>query len=169
MPNTKTRRYTNFIPAVEPAAIVRQQRQHHDQRQAATINALVTTPATVTVDEALTTLEGTQEKTNTMQRSQALIVRLLPFSAVWLVLSIGVSWAAGMGGAFVLCAFAGLTAVTYAVLDRQEYQFSRNGLERHKVNILADLKRAEMSHQQELRRMALQAHLKMLGVDDDQN
>lgn len=64
-------------------------------------------------------------------------------------------------------AFAALTSVTYAYLDRQEYQFSRNGLERHKVDTLAGLKMAEMAHQQELRRMAMDAHLKMLGVTDD--
>lgn len=96
----------------------------------------------------------------------ALILRLTPYSLVWLVLSVGVSWAASMGGWFVLILFAALTSVTYAYLDRQEYQFSRNGLERHKVDTLADLKRDEMTHQQELRRMALAATLKMLEVRD---
>ncbi|MEZ4868115.1 MAG: hypothetical protein R3C14_42700 [Caldilineaceae bacterium] len=139
-------------------------RKQQIARQAA---ELANVPATVIVDDALQTLEGSSERTTGMDRSLALVVRLLPFSAVWLTLSIGVGWAASMGGWFVLVMFAGLTSVTYAYLDRQEYQFSRNGLERHKVDTLAGLKRDEMSHQQELRRMALEAHLKMLGVDDE--
>lgn len=149
-----------FVPAVvAPAFTKRDERRQMLARQAAEI---ANVPTTVIVDEALQTLEGSQERTSGMDRSLALVVRLAPFSVVWLVLAIGVSWAAGMGGWFTLCFFAGLTSVTYAYLDRQEYQFSRNGLERHKVNTLADLKRDEMAHQQELRRMALESTLKML-------
>lgn len=160
-----TNRYNSeaqFVPAqvATPGA----GRQRQIARQAAEIANL---PTTITVDAPMTALEGVQERTTSMERSKALIVRLAPFSAVWLVLAIGVAWWASMGGGFVLCFFAGLTACTYAVMDRQEHQFSRNGLERHKINTLASLKRDEMAHQQELRRMAMQAHLKMLGVQDD--
>lgn len=147
---------TNALPPT-------QTRRQQLARQAAEI---ANVPTTVVVDDALTTLEGAKESTSGMDRSKALVVRLMPYSAVWLVLSVGVSWAASMGGWFVLIFFAALTSVTYAYLDRTEYQFSRNGLERHKVDTLADLKRDEMSHQQELRRMALEATLKMLEVRD---
>lgn len=164
-------RYNNQVNYVTPVAQVAPPtttptRRQQLARQAADI---ANVPTTVVVDDALQTLEGSTEKTNAMERSQALVVRLLPFSAVWLVLSIGVSEAASMGGWFTLCMFSGLTAVTYAYLDRQEYQFSRNGLERHKVNTLASLKRDEMAHQQELRRMALESTLKMLEVRDGDN
>lgn len=157
-----------FVPASAPLATTTpaQSRRQHLARQAAEI---ANVPTTVIVDDALTTLEGAREVTSGWDRSMALILRLTPYSLVWLVLSVGVSWAASMGGWFVLIFFAALTSVTYAYLDRQEYQFSRNGLERHKVDTLADLKRDEMSHQQELRRMALEAHLKLLGVQDDDN
>lgn len=155
-----------FVPAVMPTQAPTQSRRQQLARQAAEI---ANVPTTVIVDDALTTLEGARETTSGMDRSKALVVRLMPYSAVWLVLSVGVSWWASMGGWFVLVAFAALTSVTYAYLDRTEYQFSRNGLERHKVNTLASLKRDEMAHQQELRRMAMDAHLKMLGVTDDDN
>lgn len=154
-----------FVPAIPVTALsAPSSRRQQLARQAAEI---ANVPTTVIVDEALTTLEGAQERTSGMDRSLALVVRLLPFTIVWLCLAVGVSWAASMGAGFTLMFFAGLTAVTYAYLDRQEYQYSRNGLERHKVDTLADLKRDEMGHQQELRRMALDAHLKMLGVMDD--
>jgi hypothetical protein len=119
------------------------------------------------LDRALQARDGADERTNPLQRSQALVVRLLPFTAVWLVLAVGLSWLAAMGGAFGAVLFAGLTAVTYARMDWQERQFSRNGLERHRIDTAADLRLAEMEHQQELRRMAMRAHLKMLGVNDD--
>lgn len=154
-----------FVPAVATTSALQptQSRRQQLARQAAEI---ANVPTTVIVDDALTTLEGAREVTSGWDRSKALILRLTPYSVVWLVLSVGVSWAASMGGWFVLILFATLTSVTYAYLDRQEYQFSRNGLERHKVDTLADLKRDEMSHQQELRRMALEATLKMLEVRD---
>lgn len=157
---------TNLVPAKVPRGAGRRVNKKQLVRNVAD---LALTEATVHVDAPMTTLEGTSERTTSMDRSRALVVRLAPFSVVWLVLSVGVSWAASMGAAFTLMLFAGLTACTYAYLDRQEYQFSRNGLERHKVNTLASLKRDEMAHQQELRRMALEAHLKMLGVDNDQD
>lgn len=154
-----------FVPAV----VAQPTGQHRRQQLARQAAEIASVPTTVIVDDALTTLEGSHERTTSMDRSKALVVRLMPYSAVWLVLSVGVAWWASMGGWFVLVAFAALTSVTYAYLDRTEYQFSRNGLERHKVNTLASLKRDEMSHQYELRRMALDAHLKMLGVDNDSN
>lgn len=148
----------NYLPAV-PARSPTPSRRRQLAKQAADI---ANVQSSITVDAPLQTLEGSTEKTHSMDRARALVVRLAPFSAVWLTLAIGVSWWASLGGWFVLCLFSGLTAVTYAYLDRQEYQFSRNGLERHKVNTLASLKRDEMSHQQELRRMALEATLKMM-------
>ena len=157
MTDNRYNQRAEFVPAV--VAQPKQSRRQQLARQAAQIADV---PTTVYVDDALTTLEGAREVTSGMDRSKALVVRLMPYSAVWLVLSVGVSWWASMGGWFVLVAFAALTSVTYAYLDRQEYQFSRNGLERHKVDTLAGLKRDEMAHQQELRRMALEATLKMM-------
>lgn len=154
-----------FVPAVaNNTALEKPSRRQQLARQAAEIASV---PTTVIVDDALQTLEGAKESTSGMDRSMALVVRLIPFSVVWLILAIGVGWAAALGGWFTLCFFSGLTAVTYAYLDRQEYKYSRNGLEIHKVDTLADLKRDEMSHQQELRRMALEATLKMMEVRSD--
>lgn len=151
-----------FVPASPVDSMTNKpSRKQQLARQAVEI---ANVPTTVIVDSALQTLEGSQERTTGMDRSLSLVVRLAPFSVVWLCLAIGVSWAASMGAGFTLMFFAGLTAATYAYLDRQEYQFSRNGLERHKVNTLASLKRDEMTHQQELRRMALETTLKMLEV-----
>lgn len=150
--------YNSNASFVAPAHI-----QKHTQ--ASGLSSLV--PQIVDVDASMTVREGAAERTSGLDRAIALVIRLAPFSATWLVLAVGVSWAASMGGAFALCLFAGLTSVTYAYLDHKDHEYSRNGLERHRVNTYASLKRDEMVHQQELRRMALQAHLRMLGVQDD--
>lgn len=121
----------------------------------------------IEIDGSMAAIEGATEKTTPVERSAALILRLLPISATWLVLAVGVSWAASTGAAMAACLFAGLTACTYAYLDHNDHKHSRNGLERHRVDTYASLKRDEMEHQQELRKMALAAHLKMLGVQDD--
>lgn len=160
----------NYVSAQEapsgyPAPIVRRQRDHNFDASVIA-EAAANLPTTIYIDNALRVEDGSIERTNGMERSKALVVRLLPFSVIWLILAVGISWAASMGGAFTFITFAGLTAVTYAYLDRQEREFSRNGLERHKVNTLADLKLAEMDHQQELRRMALETTLKMIERRD---
>jgi len=104
-----------------------------------------------------------------MDRAQALRVRLMPFlwawggvgvvvgGAVWLL---GGAWPAGaMLGALL---FAALTAVTYIKLNGQDYEYSREGTERHRVSTAADLARRQMQHEHELRRMALEAYLESL-------
>ena len=115
----------------------------------------------IAIEQAAQGYEGATERTSGVDRSKALVIRLLPFTAVWLVLAVAVGWLAGSGIVGLLI-FAAFTGATYAAMDRTEYQFSRNGLERHKVNTLAGLKREEMRHQQELRRMALQSYLKQI-------
>lgn len=150
----------NFLPATVPT-------RERRQRGVVDVTAIVTTPATINPGLPLTTLEGAQETTSGTDRSMALVIRLVPFTVIWLILAVGVSWAASMGGWFTMLLFAGLTACTYAVMDKREYDYSRNGLERHKVDTIASLKRDEMAHAQELRKMALKAHLRMLGVGNE--
>lgn len=119
---------------------------------------------TIYVDNAMLSRDGAHERTSAIDRSKAFILRISWLAVVWLLLAIGVSWAASMGGWFTLIMFTGLTSATYAYLDRQEREFSVNGLERHRIDVAADLRRDEMTHAQELRRMALEATIKQLEV-----
>lgn len=121
----------------------------------------------VEIDGAMSAVDGAIEKTSGIDRSASLVIRLIPISVTWLVLAVSLSWASGTGFSLAICLFAGLTACTYAYLDTQDRRYSRNGLERHRVDTYASLKLSEMEHQQELRKMALSAHLQMLGVQDD--
>ena len=113
------------------------------------------------VGEPLAVQDGATEKTSGMDRSNAWVVRLIPFSVTWLVLTIGVVWLSGIHGAWGLLIFAGLTGLTYYKMNAQEYRHSRNGLERHKVDTLAELKFDEQDKTHELRKMALVAQIEM--------
>jgi hypothetical protein len=121
------------------------------------------------VDAVWTPVEGAQDRTSAMDRARALQVRLVPFVAVWGLIAVAVGvvvallakgWPAGALLGVLL--FAGLTAVTYYRLNRTDYDYSREGTERHRLNTAADLARRRMNHEHELRRMALDAYLQSL-------
>ena len=139
-------------------------------RQPVTIDApawLVQQPQDLT--RALETTDGAQERTSAMDRARALRVRLMPFVLLWALLAIIVGAVvhyvaqnapgAALGGLLV---FTALTAVTYVKLNTTDYQYSREGTERHKVDTTAYLTERQMEHEQELRRMALEAYLRQL-------
>jgi hypothetical protein len=115
------------------------------------------------------TLEGAQEHTSAMDRAKALRVRLVPFLWGWLGLSAVVGAAVlyvaenvPVAGLLTLLLFSALTAFTYIRLNGQDYAHSREGTERHKVDVAADLARMQMQHEQELRRMAMGFYVKQL-------
>lgn len=121
------------------------------------------------VDAVWTPVEGAQDRTSAMDRARALQVRLVPFVAVWGVIAVVVGVVVTMvaqqwpaGALLGLLLFAGLTAVTYYRLNRTDYDYSREGTERHRLNTAADLARRRMNHEHELRRMALEAYLESL-------
>ena len=119
------------------------------------------------IENALQAHDGVSEQTNATERSVALVVRLAPFSAVWLVLAVAIGVAA-RSSVVGLLAFALLTGATYAAMDRTEYRFSRNGLERHRIDAAERIALEQMAHVQELRRMALEMYLRQLeGVGDE--
>lgn len=124
-------------------------------------------PAQIVVERVFDYGEGAKETTNSIDRAAALAIRTAPFGCAWLILAIGAAWAAGNSIAGILL-FATLTAATYAWLNRQEYDHSRAGLERHRINVAAALKAQELAQQHELRRAALQGYMRHLeGENDD--
>jgi hypothetical protein len=81
------------------------------------------------------------------------------------VLSYGVVWLIGLSDPVAYLLFALLTAITYWRMDRQEFEFSRNGVERHKITMAAHLAALQMGYNQELRRHVLRSHLAMLSEE----
>ncbi|MBI3960235.1 MAG: hypothetical protein HY328_15590 [Chloroflexi bacterium] len=128
--------------------------------------------ALVTVDPALYAVGGSEEYATPVSRAKGQVIRLLPFTAVWLILAGGIVWLLGMTWPWLLVMFAGLTAFTYLKMNRDEFDHSRNGLERHRVDTAADLREKELDQTHELKKMALTTYLQIaraqyLGVSDD--
>lgn len=130
----------------------------------------VDVPARVTEADPLnlaagwTSFEGTQEHTSAMDRARALRVRLFPFVLLWALLSVIVGVLVLItvkdnvgAGLTALLTFSAMTAYTYYRLNRTDYDYSREGTERHKVDVVADLARKQMDNEYELRRQALEA------------
>lgn len=109
----------------------------------------------------LAALESIRETATPVQRSVGLTIRLLPFSIVWLVLSVGVLVLSDslVGGLLLFCA---LTAGSYIYLDRNERQDSAVGIEKHKAVLSASLRSKELDQAHELRSRALDAYIGQL-------
>ena len=166
-----------------PAAVWMQlQRQKAAERNFVTPAPLATRPHTidqapqwltpaqpVNLAQAWTAVDGAQERTSAMDRARALRVRLVPFVLLWALLAAIVfvvvlyvaqnAPGAALGG---LLAFTALTAYTYYRLNRTDYDYSREGTERHKVDTAAYLAERQMDNEQELRKIALEAYLTRL-------
>ena len=127
----------------------------------------------VTVDPALYNgTGGSEEYATPVSRAKGQVIRLAPFAIVWLVLSIGIVWLLGLTWPYLLLAFSVLTAATFIRLNGQEFEHSRNGVERHRIDSATDLREKELDQTHELKKMALQTYLEIaraqyLGVNDD--
>lgn len=116
-----------------------------------------------------TPTDGARETTSAMDRARALQVRLVPWLAAWFLIALVVGVATALaarqwpaGALVTVLLFAVLTAVTWTKANRTDYEYSREGTERHRLDTAADLTRQQMEHEHELRRMALQAYLESL-------
>jgi hypothetical protein len=122
------------------------------------------TPATVVYDPAFTSHEnsGSEEYATPVSRAHGQVIRLIPFSIIWLLLTGGIVMLFGLGFPYLLAGFAVLTAGTYWRMNRDEFQYSRNGLERHKVDSAVTVRLTELQQSHELRKMALDGYLRQL-------
>lgn len=131
-------------------------------------------PPTVIVERVFEAMPGADEKTSGMDRSNALIVRMLPMGCVWTFLAFGVGMVAmAEGGAmWGIVMFAVVLTVTvgctYFHMDKQERDYSRAGLERHRIDTAARLKEMELRQEYKTRRQALVHYMAFLeGGQDD--
>lgn len=144
-------------------------------RQPVTIDApaWLATSQPVDLTQALTAVDGAQERTSAMDRARALRVRLLPFVLLWALLAVITfvvvlfvaqnAPGAALGGLLV---FVAMSAVTYVKLNTTDYQYSREGTERHKVDTAAYLAERHMDHDYRLRELALDAYFRTLEQDE---
>jgi uncharacterized protein (DUF2062 family) len=111
-------------------------------------------------------LESIKETATPVQRAFGLGIRLIPFTIAWLVLALVLAFA--LDGELIVpfLLFAGLTALTYYLMNRQEYEYSAAGLERHKADLAADLRELQLQQEHELKRSALDSYIKHLEGGD---
>jgi hypothetical protein len=112
---------------------------------------------------------GAREATSAVDRAKALQLRLWPFVGLWggvgVVLGATVWLVAGSapGGALLaVLTFAVLTGVTYYRLNGQDYAYSREGTEQHRIDAAERLAMAQLDHEARLKEMALSAYLEQL-------
>ena len=156
---------TSYVPAQPEASrvypITAVQAQLLEQWGSASTQELPGTPAFIPHD-------STHEQTTPIERSLALIVRLLPFTVIWFVLSLAVVWLLAANQAVGYLLFAVLTALTYYLMDRSEREFSTNGLERHRIDAATSLAREKLRTDAYLRREVVHAHLRLLERQNEQ-
>jgi hypothetical protein len=121
------------------------------------------------LDGAWESKSGAHEYTSAMDRARALRVRLLPFVLLWALLAVVVfvvvlvvaqnAPGGAMGG---LLAFTALTAYTYYRLNRTDYDYSREGTERHRVDSAVYLAERELEHKARMQEKALDAYIRQM-------
>ena len=120
----------------------------------------------IMVDQAFQPQPTIKETTGPMERSKALIVRLLPVTLIYLVLSVALAFAFNVSLVWAFVGFAGLTWWSYYSLDASERYDSATGVEHHRIDAAERLASQKMEYDAQLRREITQAYLKQLGSGD---
>lgn len=119
-------------------------------------------PATLT-ETHLASLETIRETTTPVERAIGLAIRTALFSFIWLILSVGLSFMLEGDPAIPFLVFCTLTALTFYLLNGQEYKNSAVGLERHKADLAHDLQSQKLDNDHEIRRRLVDAYIRSLG------
>jgi hypothetical protein len=125
------------------------------------------TEPVIMVDAVFTPQATVKETTGPLERSYALVVRLLPVTAIYLVFSITIAIAFDFRMVWGLIIFAALTWWSYYTLDAAERYDSATGVEHHRIDAAKELASEKMSYDAQLRREITQAYIKQLGGGDD--
>ncbi len=168
MTETKPNRYNEQQNLVAPAPIVRRMSREESDALQPWAQPVVG----INVEHAFHAQEGADERTSGIDRSKALLLRMAPLALLWGILG-AVCWFVLMmlievdattSAAAGLFLFIWLTYRSYDKADERERYDSRNGVEHHRIDVAENLTLKKLEHDQELKRMALEATLKQLEV-----
>ena len=118
--------------------------------------------APIPVEAVWTAQDGAQERTSATDRARAVVIRSMPILALVALLALAGAITVGLlagtvGGVLTfLVAMATVGSVVYIRESRIEYDHSRAGLERYRIDAAVEIKLAEMEHAADLRRQALE-------------
>ncbi len=116
-------------------------------------------------DQAFNPQATTKESTGPMERSKALIVRLIPVTLIYLVLSVALAFAFNVALVWAFVAFAGLTAFSYYNMDNLERYDSASGIEHHRIEAAKEVALQKLANDRAQQQEITQAYIKMLGGD----
>ncbi len=142
-------------------------------RQAVSEPAWMQQPITVIAEGWAAPVVTQTEHSDPMTRAKATGLRMLAWGVIWLAAGI-VAFAilamigaelpyAGAAGALLWVA---ATAVTSYRIARLDHDVSAGGVERHRIDKGYDLAREQLRHEYGLKKMALDAYLKCLEIND---
>jgi proteasome lid subunit RPN8/RPN11 len=164
-----TNRYNQDTRIVKPSATATVQRM--SAHESSVFQQYAAAPV-IMVESAFQSHEGADERTSGKDRSFAFLMRLAPLVVLWAILGcvtafvlfglveIGEAPSAAIG----LIVFVYLSYRSYAGADERERYDSRNGVEHHRIDVAENLTIKKMDHDQQLKRMALEATLRSLEV-----
>ena len=113
--------------------------------------------------------QALHERTDARDRAAGFVLRMMPLTLIWLILSIAAAIVLGMLAGTVWAFVGGLmlwgvlTAITYLAHDAQERRYAAGGIERHRLDLAHDLERTRLHQEHELRRAVIDSYIKRLG------
>jgi hypothetical protein len=116
----------------------------------------------IVVDMAFQPQATVKETTTPVDRSVALVIRLAPVTAIYLVLSIALALAFNVALVWAFVGFAALTWWSYYSLDAAERYDSATGVEHHRIDAAERLASQKIEADKETRLMITRAYLKQL-------
>ena len=125
-------------------------------------------PAPSSTGDAWRPSDALHERTDARDRAAGFVLRLVPLTLIWLILSTAAAIVLGMLAGTVWAAVGGLmlwgvlTAITYLAHDSQERRYAAGGIERHRLDLAHDLEKSKQEHEQEIRRAVITSYLKRL-------
>jgi hypothetical protein len=132
------------------------------QHQAQQLDRVAQQTPVIVLDQAFQPQATVKETSDPLVRSKALVVRLLPVTLIYLVLSIALAFAFNFRMVWGLLIFAGLCWFSYYSLDAAERYDSATGVEHHRIDAAERLASQKMEYDAQLRREVTQAYLKQL-------
>ena len=130
-------------------------------------------PVTVIAENTWQPIVTQSEHSDPMTRAKATGLRMLAWGVIWLAAGIVAFAILAMIGAELPYAGAAgamlwvvATAVTGYKIARLDHDVSAGGVERHRIDKGHDLAKAQLQHEYGLKRMALDAYIKSLEIND---
>jgi len=120
--------------------------------------------ALTTIDPALTlgAVSGSESYETPVNNAKEMLLRMIPFAIAWALLTWGIVWVLQLSAPFFLLVFVVLTAGNFWRMNLDGHEYSRNGLERFRVEAATQVRLDENAKAHELRWMALDGYLRSI-------